>query len=435
MIAPSQVGISSSLDHSSASLKKTSVKTTRQRVNINPSNGSVFSPETTIKINLPRRGFLSGKSSYLKFDVNVATDASASTGFIDNTAQSFISRLEVFHSGALQETIERYNVLACLLNDVCYGPDDMMGLTSAYQGADGIDASGYTKPYVRGGRYISVGANSTTSMTFCVPLISSLFALEDKHFPLALLSSELEVQLTLCAKNEPWYLTLARDWTLSNVQLVAEIIEPADMAGIRSIYPETIVIPTTSYRTYISSISSAGGVATSYSIQLPFKGSSAKTLLFISRNKVGTGVTDYNISSRQHFISSMQMKIGGLAYPSLPLKGTSTEVAEFAIELKKAFHALSASGSCNGMISRNLYKTGNGATGATSWTNAGAYGLDLDGFHQKSDVLMSGVDLSAVTTFIDIVTLTDAVASEIDMFVMHDALQYITPDGQMATRF
>jgi hypothetical protein len=435
MNAPSQVGISSSLDHSTASLKKTSIKTTRQRVNINPTNGSVFSPDSTIKISLPRRGFLSGKSSYLKFDVNVLTDASATQGFIDNTASSFISRLEVFHSGALQESIERYNVLSVLLNDICYGPDDLQGLTSAYAGADGIDASGNTKAYVRGGRFVSAGANSTATYTFCIPILSSLFMLQDKSFPLGLLSSELEVQFTLCSKNEPWYLTLARDWTLSNVQLVAEIVEPADMASIRSLYPETIVIPTTSYRTYISSIVAAGGVATSYSIQLPFKGSSAKSLLLISRNKVGTGVTDYNVSSRQHFISSMQLKIGGLAYPSLPIKGTATEVAEFAIELKKAFHALSATGSCNGMISRNLYKTGAGATGASSWGNAGAYGLDLDSFHQRSDVLMSGVDLSAVTTFIDIVTLTDAIASEIDMFVMHDALQYITPDGQMATRF
>lgn len=430
---PSPVGISSSLDHSQAGLKKSAIKTTRSRCNIHPSNGAVYSPENQIKITLPQRGFMSGPNTYLKFQVNLTGDGSGNWGYLDHSAFSFIQRAELFSAGALIESIDRYHVLAACLMDVFYDTAGQQGLASGYLGTEGISATGVPLSKSRMGREIKVNANGTATYTFCLPILSSIFSLAEKDFPLFKVS-DLEVVLTLASQNDPWYLLYSQAWTISQVELVTEIVEPADMRAVASLYPETIVIPTTSYRCFVDSIAASPAAVTTV-MQLPFRGSSAKNLLLAFRNKLTGAVNEYNICSRQHVLSSLQMKIGGLSYPSKPIQATATDTSEVCAELVKSFHAFGKPTAMGGLINYASYVNGAGGTGATGWYNGALYGIELDSFFNKSDTILSGCDLSTVTTFVEINQLAGTVASEVDMFVLHDLLVYVQPTGQVVTRF
>ena len=83
------------------------------RINVAPLNGSTFAPSSQIIFELPtgRKGtWLDQSQSYLKFSVQCLSAAACAAGipggiFIENTAYSFIQRLDVYNSSNLLESI------------------------------------------------------------------------------------------------------------------------------------------------------------------------------------------------------------------------------------------------------------------------------------------------------------------------------------------
>jgi len=94
-------------------LKPSAPKSRSYRINVAPLNKSIFTPLDQIIIELPtgRKGtWLDQSQSYLKFSVEFASTAATNalpggTGiYLDNSAYSFLQRLDIYNSSNLIET-------------------------------------------------------------------------------------------------------------------------------------------------------------------------------------------------------------------------------------------------------------------------------------------------------------------------------------------
>ena len=158
---PVQTGILSDL---LLGLKPSAPKSRSYRISIAPMNKAVFVGQDTIIIEAPvsRKGtWLDQSQSYLKFTVQVQTTAQAQQGgsgvYLDNTAYSFFSRLDVFNSSNQLETINNYGDLCNILLDTSLSQSDKAGLST-------LIGSNYTPVVVQNGAtYAQYGLNSVLS--------------------------------------------------------------------------------------------------------------------------------------------------------------------------------------------------------------------------------------------------------------------------------
>ena len=98
------------------------------RVNISPNNMSVFSPQSTISIDIPtgRSGtWLDQSQSYLKYAVQ-CINSNSDNVYVENSAYSFIQRLDVFHQSNLFLLIYSFIYLRMMMR--CIMVDQHNGL-------------------------------------------------------------------------------------------------------------------------------------------------------------------------------------------------------------------------------------------------------------------------------------------------------------------
>ena len=151
--------------------KSTAPASTSRRVNVLPLSGGTFNPLDVAKFEIPTGidgQYLDTTQTYLLFRVK-AQDPAGYPMYPDHTAASFISKIEVYSSSQLVETINGYNVLYSALVDSQLGPLDRMGFMSITHGSD-LDATADTVNFSRGGQLMFSGQ----TYQFALPLISGI---------------------------------------------------------------------------------------------------------------------------------------------------------------------------------------------------------------------------------------------------------------------
>eukprot|EP00952_Eustigmatos_sp_NYUAD-ZCMA_P013458 53371-Eustigmatos_ZCMA.PRE.1 len=154
---------------------------------------------------------MDGGAAYLKFTLQVACAASGGTVnagaqqvMLDYTGASIIRRLDVMGAGNnLVESIDRYGLLANIIYDCQESYQDMVGQSTMLGSTDGtIQATTFTtvESLTRTGYLMSCPSASTTTgntntqyFTFAIPIISSLFALSESHFPTYAVNDDLRL--------------------------------------------------------------------------------------------------------------------------------------------------------------------------------------------------------------------------------------------------
>jgi len=118
-------------------LKSSAVKSRSYRISIPPINKSSFVGQDMIVWELPtgRRGtFYDASQSYLKFSVSVQTTADSAQGgsgvYLDNSAYSFLQRLDVYNGSNLLEQISNYGDLCNALIDTSLTMSDKASLSA-----------------------------------------------------------------------------------------------------------------------------------------------------------------------------------------------------------------------------------------------------------------------------------------------------------------
>ena len=448
-----------------------------------PNNGGTYvsNGANIIRIDLSADALLDTQHSYLRFDVS---GTAGSFGFDPAGGHAFISRLRVEQSGTILEDIQQYNrlmgavVLPCQASDGAQGVRSMTeGQYSAGRVLTGTAGTGNiatTTPInvtaISGGGGAGGGANGVGSMlqatgqttngldqvtagasfTVCIPLTSGLLN-SDKLVPLMLMSAPLTIEIELASAATAMSGAAATvAYTISNVRYVANLVEVGQdvsqqLRMLQEVSGGVLTLAGQTFRHFGASLLAA----TNNTINVPARVKSMKSIFFNCRGAGPDAIANYDVGcGTTQSISSYQFKIGSVVYPPTPVVGpgaaaTATlRTSESVMELEKAWGNV---GSRNGMGKftqcNNFYTNAAARVAATAAAGIPAdanrqsyapFGLDMEAFQRVA--IESGVNTADRSLPISLVLEHAAAAavSEIDVFVLCDALFYINSDGSMS---
>jgi hypothetical protein len=472
-------------------MKTTAPKSRSYRVSITPSNKSVFVPLDQMIFDIPtgRHGtWLDQSQSYLKFSVQFAStaavnQATASSGvstgiWIDNSAYSFIQRLDVYQGSNQLETIGQYGELCNYLLDQQLSQADKAGL-SAMLGTNPYSYSVNTgATYAQYGGVVNVVSAgdrsglpvaSTTAIagsvpyTFTLPVLSGVVGVNaSKMIPLKDLTGTINLQFFLAANDDAIYYGTAgagATWQILNAEMVCCFVEIEDDAFNHSDPRMPQYISSQTYRQVSSTI--PNGAVGEQDLLIGLRASSLTQLIARFRNQAaavqGANATaSYRLSSSvaPGALGSYYWRVNNQYIPQKPvyflngsLIGTG---AEGMAEISKAFHAL-GSIICNGSISHSMYNVAQVATQGFTLANApsaiGAAGTlstaynafsisnELQTFSNRNDTILSGINTQNSPLFL-VLNITTATTSALvcDIYGQMDIVLVIQ-DGQMSARW
>jgi len=390
-----------------------------------------------------RKGtWLDQSQSYIKFSVQAAATGAVPIGnnglYIENTAYSFIQRLDIYNSSNLLETINEYGQLANFLLDSSLTQSDKAGLSPLI----GSNAFNYSTlaaaAYAQGGSVNSVqvaGDRSGQSLvapaivggqipaaaipyTFCLPVLSGVVGVNaSKMLPVGQIVNPIRCEFYLANVNDAIYAGTAAAgaiWQLVNVEFVVCYVELTDGSFDMQMGPdEANYISTTTYRQTSATIPTAS--AGEFTNMLPFRCSSLTAIYARFRNQasavqgVNASAAYRKSSSVNPSLSQYYFRIGSSMYPNKPvylMSSTTGTGGEGYAELLKSFHALSASIGNSAITYQNYNVATTAAAGfalasvaaarATAlipdtYNNAFSIGLELQSFSNRNDTILSGV--------------------------------------------
>ena len=465
----------------SYTLKPTSIKANRKQIVLPSSNKTTFDDGDTCVFYLPslKSHVMDGHSAYLRFTATITGN-----GYVDNTAQSFINRIQTYGAGGqLISDLQQYNVLANMMMDLQLSQSEKIGLSATLGTEDDYGATTATTTVTNGsGGQIGIGAFPTaavnngaaftdltvtttptltnsnrkgrtltngSSYTFCIPLLHPIFTLSEKYWPCFAMSDDTRLEITWASVTEA--LVSSTNYTISNPEIIVDFIEldSSVFPLIEQTYSgRDLIIPAQDYRHYSSQI--ASGTSGNISQIIPAKQQSARAFWFSFRPAETQVTAGYAVSSRVcPFYSvnySFNLNIGGMKVPPHPIRTrVASELSEWFASTQTALHAFNAL-EMNGSINRTYYQavstqTGH-QTGADSYRNAYALGINLDTLRGQSQTQNSGINLSSVSTYyegyIGTAPVTSANAAEsysVDAYLLFDIMLVVDSSGLVSVRF
>jgi hypothetical protein len=237
-----------------------------------------------------------------------------------------------------------------------------------------------------------------------------------------------------------------------NPEIIVDYIEIDEgaMSAIKSSYAgRDLVIHSTSVHNYQTTV--LAGTASNFNTILPSKVMSAKYGLFSFRSS-SMAESDYVNTFRQNPFrtanSQFNLNVGGMRVPQRPLlTAVNNDTSAYFASTQNAFHAMGAL-LANGDLSTAVYGDWDGgavlntpvaAAGGTAVDTRGGFviGINLDSFTRQSDTMLSGTDLSKITTYIE-ANFALAVTTRnyiLDSFICHDVLLIIDANGSLTAKF
>ena len=187
---------------------------------LNPVNGSSFSNDgAQIIIDFPSRGFIDGKSIYFSYNMTVTVGADNFPSIPRCPVYVPFSRLDLYINSSLVESINDYNLIACLWTDLYLGPNEKAGVQNAF--GYSISDGAITKYDSR-----LLGASPANSYKVSGPLVCSMLSSMDKFLP-AFSCGQVRLVFTLdtLANMTSHTATAATGFTLSNFQVTYDLID------------------------------------------------------------------------------------------------------------------------------------------------------------------------------------------------------------------
>lgn len=406
---------------------------------ISPTSGngpySFNGTSSTIIINIPTGGnrVLNPADTYLKFQVKLTKDATDATyvRFGCAGAHGIFQRLRLFHTGIIED-VDDYGLLASkMIVHTCPGDsfsgrqNVMLGLSTETAVTNAVAGTGFIAAPT-GMRWMPTNANNqltvtftnTTSVTqtFCISLLSIIGTLTDKYLPLFEMgAAPLRLELTTVNSALKALNSQAGAFTtaeITNVELNCAFIDLSDMTiaqlrGSRGGLPIQMVIP--SYRTYvqtqnITSTATAAtlalgntGSSTPYTITIPARFSSLKSLFVVMQDKPNGANTFYANATAHFNLAEYSFRVGSQIFPAK----RPASYSEFLSELSKALGSQS-DWSAQGLINENTWtnKYSSSNVNTVSGQNAGITLPNLETAvasspNSKEQAFMIGIDLES----------------------------------------
>ena len=398
--------------------KPSAVAGQKLRQSVPAYNKSTFLPGETIMLNIPtgRQGqFLNQRQSYLSFKLNNLETEAGKTLTLDYGAASLFSSLRVYHGSNLLESIEEYNVLYTLWQDMVGSAEAMKHTGNLLEGMnDSTERTGTT-------------LNPLGSDVLVMPILSAIVGvIQSKFLPVGAMSAgDIRVELTLANAADGVVAAAARQWSVSDVNMQLEYVELNSEAA-RMIAQQNAggyVISGDSFANFANTVSN--GVSNG-NVLIPARFSSLKTLFTVFRKQSNIGnASAKTVSERYNPLNSATSQayysIGGRNLPSTPMSSS----VEMAAEVSKALHAFGTVDSSS-MLTRTNYGSTDGAF---------LLAQDLETSSHKSRVSEQGINtLSTNTHLVTQFGLALPAALRVDTFAHYDFVLLIQ-NGQATVRF
>jgi hypothetical protein len=443
-----------------------------------PNNGNSFSTggNNIIRIDLSADALLDTQHSYLRFSCLFGV---AAQGIDPAGGHAFISRLRVEQSGTILEDIQSYNKLVGAVILPCQGTEEYQGIRQLTEGqhapysaedsiipvpvAQTLASVGFEG--IGGGTNAIDSQGAASRCEFCIPLMSGILNCE-KLVPLMLMSAPLTIEIELASAAEATVSAAGGTQTIDNVRYIANLVEVGQdvsqqLRMLQEMSGGVLTLTGQTYRHFAGAIPAAA--ATSTVINVPARVKSMKSIFFNmpglnAAGNTGAAITDYDVGTGGHNnVDDYQFKIGSVVYPPTPVRcgfGTRTAAAagsnpavagECVMELEKAWGNVGSRFGLGAKTKASLFYSSiavravpAAAGGATVNTAAtieryAPFGLDMEAFQRVA--IESGVNTADRSLPITL-TLTHGGAgsqvSNVDVWVLADALFYINSDGSMS---
>ena len=433
-----------------------------------PVNGSTFNSAgaNIIRIDLSADALLDTQHSYLRFDF---TPNTRTCGFDTAGGHAFIRRIRVEQSGTVLEDINAYNRLMGGIVLPCQsGVDhhrertitehvrdagqlgDLADGTTLAQNYEALATTSGSGALTQGGHHNPNDQIDTTeTATFCIPLNTGLLN-NDKLIPLMLMSAPLTIEIELAPSIQPvcWVTDNTGDYDIANVRYIANLIEVGqDVAGqlrmVQEMSGGVLTLAGQSYRHFTGTLSNGAGDQV---VNVPARVKSMKSLFFVSSGERDLFST-YDVSFGGNLsLDNYQLKIGSVVYPPTPIQckfgngdpdktGVSFKRSEPLMELAKAWGNVGSTKGLGQLRALN-YAQSKGAKAVTSGEVVYApFGMDLEAFQRVA--IESGVNTADRSLPISLIlgfdgTNAPANNTQLEVYVLADALFYINGDGSMS---
>eukprot|EP00873_Tetraselmis_striata_P020279 jgi/Tetstr1/440543/TSEL_028866.t1 len=398
--------------------KPRAVAAHKYRSNIPPLNGRTFSPGDTVQLAIPcgnKGEFLNTRQSYLKFKLTNKDTTAANAMVLDGSAHAVIRLLECVYGNNVLEYIDQYGALYQTILDSSGDGSQMVYGGSVTEGMSNATAR------------VGASIGGSASITVCLPLMSGVLgSMQHKYLPIGdIVRNHMRLNITLAGKDDAQKSTASRDWEITDVEYVAEIVKldggaaqaisAANAGGYR--------IPMTTFSNHAASVE-AGSKVINTLISGNYR--SLKTLLTIFRKQsnASTATVGFLTDRTNPFGDGgrWQYDVAGQLIPQKPV---DTNAEAFA-ELQKAFQAYGTLDH-HGIIKNSTW-------GAAEGTYVVAQ--DLESQSHKSMLSESGVDVSSATIHLKAefaAALASGGALRIDTFTHQDAVLFVDPSGMAQT--
>ena len=433
-----------------------------------PVNGQTFNSDgaNIIRVDLSSDALLDTQHSYLRFDV---TPAGGTIGIDAAGGHAFIKRLRVEQSGTVLEDINSYNRLMGGVVLPCQSGDDHhkeRSITEHIRDAGEVSARAATNVQTQFQADNNSSASTAllqgehhqlvtqvpngTRITMAIPLNTGILN-NEKLIPLMLMSAPLTIEIELAPSLEPFVASAGGvTYSISNVRYIANLIEVGqDVAGqlrmVQEMSGGVLTLAGQTYRHFSGTLTNGAGDQV---INVPARVKSMKSLFFVSSGATPVGQTTYDVSFGGNMsLDEYQLKIGSVVYPPTPIQckfgdgnaddgGIVFRRSEALMELAKAWGNV---GSTKGLGQlRSLNYAVSKQTKATSANPEIVYcpfGMDLEAFQRVA--IESGVNTADRSLPISLILSfaganVPANNTQVEVYVLADALFYINGDGSMS---
>lgn len=403
--------------------------------------------QTVAPINAPGSGFVGGdkmkfvlgttpgtylnlKQSYIEFTLNNADDNAIR---FDGHGSSVIERIEVYHAGALLDTVNNVNVLYNLLLDssVSYADQHTTHIVGGVEALNTV-VIGTTSIAQTPRNGATIAAAGSLRVAF--PLIGIFGpAGMDRYLPLGdAVNGNVEVHVYLASNNNGVVYTNATTpaaWTITSAEYQAQLVEidaavhAALIAATGGIYS----LPYNSFRHYGYNINAS---TTSQTLYISTKVSSMSAVILSMRPQSNVNaVAASSVRSRYaNSLSSAQLRVGALNFPLRPIQ---CNVANRSVALLESLKIFGKLGTMMGGTSIQLDDYVN-ATPANSSTFFLAF--DTQAYSAASAAVDDGLQAQHGSTYIQLEfsgTVTQAV---VDVWVLFDGMLTVA-NGAISAAF
>ncbi len=392
---------------------------------LQPVNGSSFTQNQQIFIDIPSRGFIDPKSIYIRYRAVATTTTQG--GVVGCPVYTPFQRLDTYINSQMVDTINDYNQVAHAWSNLNLGVNEKYGSQTSFGYADAT--AGTVSMDELDGRYLS----SATGETYFVsaPLVACMLSGCEKFIP-AFATGGIRIIFTLDSNSNMFSNgSGASTMTINNFELVYDLVDFGAEVEQSILAMDKVVIKSNSYAN--SAVALNSGSTGNLNLVFNQRFASIRSAIV---HPSGSAVDAVTVNGKFDAVDvstggTYALNVGGVVFPQGGPINFGTNRAGALMELRKAVGNLydwSRSPSINSV------EFGYNEAGVTTLTQPGKVyvGFDLNKINSASNNMLNGTSSqnTPINLQLNIVSAT-AKAKNINLILNYDAILTIDPRTKM----